>query len=263
DRRPFGPAARRRTDAGLEREGDDARGDRARCDPERARAARRQRGRCGGRARRQPVGAVSQNGEVRIVSARRRRRLSFQNRVLVSVLVTAAPAWVIAGALLWAWDVSFGVRMTLFAAVTLFVIGGAVAVQRFIVNPLRSLANMLEALREDDYSLRGRNVNPEDAVGEVMIEVNALGKVLQNQRFHALEAGVLLQKVITEVDIAVFAFDAQRRLRVINRAGEALLGGCAVDVIGRRDQELNLADLLEGPSGRIVTQAFPGGSGRW
>src|SRR5690606_21898830 len=54
-----------------------------------------------------------------------------------------------------------------------------------------------------------------------------------------------------------------RRLRVINRAGEALLGGCAVDVIGRRDQELNLADLLEGPSGRIVTQAFPGGSGRW
>jgi two-component system, NtrC family, nitrogen regulation sensor histidine kinase NtrY len=197
------------------------------------------------------------------VSARRRRRLRFQNRVLVAVLLTAAPTWAVAGALLWAWDVSSGLRAALFVAVTLSILGGALAVQRHVINPMRSLANMLEALREDDYSLRGRNVDPEDAVGEVMIEVNALGKVLQNQRFHALEAGVLLQKVITEVDIAVFAFDAQRRLRLINRAGEALLGGCAVDVLGLGARELGLADLLDGPSGRIVTHAFPGGSGRW
>jgi len=197
------------------------------------------------------------------VSVRRRRRLKFQDRVFLSVLLAAAPAWALAGVLLWFSSSAAGLRITAFVAVTLFVLGAAVAVQRYVVNPMRSLANMLEALREEDYSLRGRNVDAEDAVGEVMIEVNALGRMLRSQRLNALEAGVLLQKVINEIDIAVFAFDAQRRLRLINRAGEELLGGCAVDVLGRRDVELDLDDLLHQPSGRIVTHAFPGGSGRF
>src|SRR5690606_19000239 len=110
---------------------------------------------------------------------------------------------------------------------------------------------------------RGRNVDPEDALGEVMIEVNQLGRMLQSRRFDDLEAGVLLQKVITEIDIAVFAFDVERRLRLINRAGEALLDASAADVLGRAAAELGLEDLLAGPSGRIVTHAFVGGAGRW
>src|SRR5690606_10899611 len=198
-----------------------------------------------------------------IVSGRRLRRLKFQDRIFISVLLAAAPGWMVVGVLLWLWDIATGLRITIFVLVTLVVLGAAVAVQRYVVNPLRSLANMLEALREEDYSLRGRNVDSEDAVGEVMIEVNALGRMLRSQRLDALEAGVLLQKVINEVDIAVFAFDAQRRLRRINRAGEELLGGCAVDVLGFRDIEIGLKDLLDQPSGRIVTHAFPVGSGRY
>lgn len=197
------------------------------------------------------------------MSARRRPRLKFQDRVLLSVLLAAAPAWALAGALLWFSGLATGPGVTIFLIVTLFVLGAAISVQRMVVNPLRSLANMLEALREEDYSLRGRNVDAEDAVGEVMIEVNALGRMLRSQRLDALEAGVLLQKVINEIDIAVLAFDAERRLRLINRAGEELLGGSASDVLGSRDVDLGLADLLDSPSGRIVTHAFPGGSGRF
>lgn len=197
------------------------------------------------------------------MSALGRRRLKFQDRVLLYVLLAAAPTWALAGVLLWFSGLENGMRITIFVVVTLFMIGAAISVQRYVVNPLRSLANMLEALREEDYSLRGRNVDAEDAVGEVMIEVNALGRMLRSQRLDALEAGVLLQKVINEIDIAVFAFDAERRLRLINRAGEALLGGSASDVLGSRDVELGLADLLDAPSGRIVTHAFPGGSGRF
>ncbi|HEX6993700.1 MAG TPA: ATP-binding protein [Gammaproteobacteria bacterium] len=189
--------------------------------------------------------------------------MKFQDRVLISVLLAAAPAWALAGVLLWFSALESGLRITIFVVVTLFVVGAAISVQRYVVNPLRSLANMLEALREEDYSLRGRNVDAEDAVGEVMIEVNALGRMLRSQRLDAVEAGVLLQKVINEIDIAVFAFDAGRRLRLINRAGEELLGGSASDVLGTRDAELGLAELLDAPSGRIVTHGFPGGSGRF
>ncbi|MBN1238318.1 MAG: PAS domain-containing sensor histidine kinase [Gammaproteobacteria bacterium] len=195
--------------------------------------------------------------------SRRRRRLRFQNRVLTLVLLAAAPGWLAAAAALAAWDANPALRWTLFAAVTIATLWGAAAVQQQVVSPLRSLANMLEALREDDYSLRGRTVDPEDAVGEVMVEVNTLSQTLHHQRLEAVEAGVLLNKVIAEVDIAVFAFDAARRLRLVNRAGEALLGGCSLDLLGRGAADLGLAPMLVAPSGRIVSHHFPGGAGRW
>ena len=125
------------------------------------------------------------------------------------------------------------------------------------------MANLLEALREGDYSLRGRNVDPEDPIGEVMVEVNALSRTLHDQRLEALEAGELLHTVIAEVDLAVFAFDAERRLRVVNRAGEALLGASASQLLGRPADSVGVAPMLDEASGHIVSHVFPGGAGRW
>ena len=193
----------------------------------------------------------------------RRRGLRFQNRVLLLTLITAAPAWLASGLLLWTSDASAVLRWTLFLLISAFVTGGLLAVRRRVVRPFQSLANMLEALREGDYSLRGRNVDPEDAVGEVMVEVNTLSRTLYDQRLEALEAGVLLQKVIADVDIAVFAFDSQLRLRLVNRAGEVLLGGRGEDLHGRSAAQLGLTAMIEERSGRIVSHVFPGGAGRW
>jgi nitrogen fixation/metabolism regulation signal transduction histidine kinase len=86
---------------------------------------------------------------------------------------------------------------------------------------------------------------------------------LHDQRLEALEAGVLLAKVIGEIDIAVFAFDASRRLRLANRAGEALLDSAAPALVGRSAEELGLAAMLDARSGRILAHRFAGGAGRW
>ena len=182
---------------------------------------------------------------------------------MVLFLVALAPAWLIAAVFLWYWEADAAARWTLLALMSLFALGGALAVRRHVVHPLQSLANLLEALREGDYSLRGRNVDPEDAVGEVMVEVNALSRTLHHQRLEALEAGVLLQKVIAEVDLAVFAFDAERRLRLVNRAGEALLRARASQLLDRPARSLGLAPMLDEASGHIVSHVFPGGAGRW
>ena len=190
-------------------------------------------------------------------------RLRFQSRLLLVMLATVAPAWLVATLLLWQWSASPALRWTLFGVMTLFMLGGAFAVRRHAVRPLQSLANMLEALREGDYSLRGRNVDPKDAVGEVMVEVNMLSRTLYNQRLEALEAGALLQKVIADVDIAVFGFDPQLELRLVNSAGEILLGESAEALHGKSAAELGLDGMLAEPSGRIVSHVFPGGAGRW
>jgi two-component system nitrogen regulation sensor histidine kinase NtrY len=193
----------------------------------------------------------------------KRRHVRFQNRILLGTLIAAGPAWLVATVMLLSSDASTGMRWALVMLTGAFVIGGAFAVRRQVVQPLQSLANLLEALREEDYSHRGRMVDPEDALGEVMVEVNSLSRMLHDQRLEALEAGVLLAKVIAEVDIAVFAFDAGRHLRLANRAAETLLDARRSELVGKRADELGLETMLDGHSGRIVAHQFPGGTGRW
>ena len=92
-----------------------------------------------------------------------------------------------------------------------------------VVFPLQTLSNLLAALREGDFSVRGRSARPDDALGEVMREVNTLGGTLREQRLGAMEATTLLRTVMREIDVAIFAFDENQRLRLVNRAGERLL----------------------------------------
>ena len=193
----------------------------------------------------------------------RRRRLRFQNRVFLWVLLAATPAWLTAVGLLWSWNANPVLRSILVGVVSVLGVAGAFVVRRRVVSPLRSLASMVEAVREGDYSLRGRNEDPQDAIGAVTMEVNSLSRTLYHQRLAALEASVLLNKVVAEVDIAVFAFDADHRLCLANRAGEALLGGTAAKLQGRSAAEIGLAALLDTPVGQIVSHVFPGGAGRW
>ena len=200
-----------------------------------------------------------------------RRKLRFQDHILLLVLLAEAPAWVAAAVLLWRSDADPALRAILLMLITAAAIGGALAVRNRAVRPLRSLANLLLALREGDYSLRGQDSDAKDAVGEVMVEANALSHTVREQRLGALEAGTLLNKLMADVDIAVFAFDVERHLRLANRAGEALLGASKGELLGRSAEELGLTPILAGESwarlrpgrGCVINHAFPGGAGRW
>jgi two-component system, NtrC family, nitrogen regulation sensor histidine kinase NtrY len=68
---------------------------------------------------------------------------------------------------------------------------------------------------------------------------------------------------MSEIDVAIFTFDHQRRLRLVNRAGERLLARTSEQLLGRGAEELGLQDCLEGEPTRTLQAAFPGGIGRW
>ena len=125
------------------------------------------------------------------------------------------------------------------------------------------MANLLGALREGDFSIRGRAPRPDDALGGVMREVNLLGNTLQEQRLGAEEASLLVRAVMREIDVAVFAFDEHRRLRLVNRAGERLLAAPAEQLLGRTAAELEVEHCLDGAAQSTMQKAFPGGAGRW
>ena len=105
-----------------------------------------------------------------------------------------------------------------------------------VASPLRTLANLLEAMREGDYSIRARHSKSGDAMGEVMQQVNAMSATLREQRLGALEATTLLRKVMEEINVAVFAFDGDRQLAPGESRGRAAAestGCAAAGSIGR------------------------------
>jgi nitrogen fixation/metabolism regulation signal transduction histidine kinase len=132
-----------------------------------------------------------------------------------------------------------------------------------VVSPLRTLANLLEAMREGDYSIRARVDDPDEAMGDVMQQVNTMAATLRAQRLGALEATALLRKVMEEIEVAVFAFDPQQSLRLVNRAGERLLAQPMERLLGRDATSLGLAEYLVGDAEQTISRSFPGGAGRW
>lgn len=144
-----------------------------------------------------------------------------------------------------------------------FWVGGAYAVRAKVRFPLQTLSNLLAAIREGDYSIRARGASYDDALGEVLAELNSLGQNLHEQRLGALEASALLSKVMSEIEVAVFTFDNEQKLRLVNRSGERLLAQPVERLLGRSAHELGLADCLQGDTAQTVQAAFPGGMGRW
>ena len=199
------------------------------------------------------------------ISVRRKpkRRLSHENRVLLLALAAGAPALLLSVILLWVGDHTDSTRWTLVTLMAILWLGFAFSVRSTVVRPLQTLSNMQSALREGDFSFRVRGANPNDALGELMLEVNTLSEMLREQRLGAMEATALLSTVMTEIDVAVFAFDGEHRLRLVNRAGERLLGQHTERLLGKTANELDMADCLEGESARTLERNFPGTSGRW
>jgi two-component system nitrogen regulation sensor histidine kinase NtrY len=125
------------------------------------------------------------------------------------------------------------------------------------------VSNLLAAVREGDYSIRGRHARLDDALGEVMLEINSLGSLLHEQRLGAVEATALLRRVMAEIDLAVFTFDEQHRLLLVNRAGQRLLARPAERLLGASAADLGLDSCLRGDPHRTIEVVFPGGQGRW
>ena len=198
-----------------------------------------------------------------MASDRRHRPAGHESRVFLAALAAGLPAVLVAEWLLWTEDHSLRVQVTgSLMVVGTWLIGSALVRER-VLRPLQTIANLLAALREGDYSIRARGASVEDGLGLALFEVNMLSETLRAQRLHALEATALLRRVIEEIDVAVFAFDSAQRLRLVNRGGERLLGQAAERLVGMDAEALGLATCLNGETPRTIDAAFPGGAGRW
>jgi two-component system nitrogen regulation sensor histidine kinase NtrY len=193
----------------------------------------------------------------------RRRGPSLERAVVRYVVLAGLPGTIVALWLVWTGGHGAELRWTLTIVLPAVWLACAVAAHDRVVRPMQLLVNLLGALREGDYSLRGASAVRGDALGHVMREVNALGETLHRQRLSAVEATALLSNVLSEIDVAIFAFDHEDRIRLANRAGAALLGTTQAELAGRDARSAGLSEYLTGEAPRVFDRGFPGGRGRW
>src|SRR5215831_11420293 len=124
----------------------------------------------------------------------RKLKIVHEQRISYMALLAGLPAVVTSMIIIWG-PAAYTpkVQWTLTILILGFWWGFAAATKERVASPLRTLANLLEAMREGDYSIRARAAKGEDALGDVMLQVNAMATTLRAQRLGALEATTLLR----------------------------------------------------------------------
>ena len=188
--------------------------------------------------------------------------INYDRRILLLNLAAGVPAIVAVVVLLWVSHYPMPIRVAIGGAIAYCWIWLGIKSRGRLVRRLQTISNLLAALREGDFSIRAREAGNKDALGAVMFEINTLSDTLRTQRLGAEEATALLRAVMAEIDVAIFAFDPQGQLALVNRYGEHLIGKPSDDIIGRKASELGIdADVRSGS--HVHDIEFPGGSGRW
>lgn len=187
---------------------------------------------------------------------RKTRRAPFEHRVMRLSLLLVVPGLLISSILIWLEPWALESKLILITVELIACLIIAASLRELIVRPLQTLANVVGALREEDYSFRARLAVPNDALGELSLEVNTLADLLAQHRTGAMEATTLLQRVVEEVGIPIFAFDPSEALRLVNSAGERLLQQSSPRVIGKTAAELGLKTCLTCENDTLVPLRF-------
>ena len=194
-------------------------------------------------------------------NAPRARNLELALTLLV--LTGAVPAVVLAGIFIIRTSLPTELTWTLVVVVLVAWFGAASAARQMTMRSLNLIANLLGALREGDYSIRGLNAPEGSSMAMVMREVNDLGAILQRGRTEAVESTALLTHVMEEIAVAVFAFDPTGQLLLVNKAGEKLLGKSNEDAVGLAASSIGFDEYLTGDARRLIDRSSGGRRSRF
>ena len=190
-------------------------------------------------------------------------KLLFEKRVAFYAVLAALPGVAFGTTLIWtsAWPRDVKIAVTALEFFLWLVLTLVLLDQ--IVRPLQTLSNVVGALREEDYSFRARGAAPNDALGELALEINSLADILTEQRIQTIEATALLRRVVDEIDAPLFTFDPDHVLRLVNAAGERLLQQPAARLLGQTAAELELNACFEARNEMLVALPYSTPNARW
>ncbi len=181
------------------------------------------------------------------------RRFPFERRLRLWLTALTVPTLALATLLVYDLTHSRLLAALALALVALVALIAAAALFDGITRPLQTLSNVVNALREDDFSFRARGARRGDSLGDLALEINTLAGTLQHQRASALDALTLVERVLTSMPSPVLAFDPQSRLRLLNPAAATAFHLSEHEALGHTAPQLHLHPLLDLPDQGLYT----------
>ena len=189
--------------------------------------------------------------------------LQYTSKVLLYVALASVPSLLVALLLLWQTDISYYGKLLCSLLLLLTVAGFALAIKNLISFQFNTLTNLVEAIHQGDYNLRGTRGAEDDPLAELVQQVNQLAESLRVQRLASEEVFRLLEKVIGEINVAIFAFDGDEKVKLVNPAAEKLMALTANEIIGKTPAQIGLPAQVLTQGSQVLESEFPGGKGKW
>lgn len=211
-----------------------------------------------------PLPAVKRK---RLALGRSRRRLSFERALRLWLYLMGLPTFGLIALELWQHHVDSSIAWIALPAVAFAWMFLVSMVMEHVIRPLQTLANVVAALREDDYSFRARGARRNDAMGDLALEINALAGMLQVQRVGAMEAMALVERVMKSMQSPVLAFDPDGRLKLLNAAAERAFNllprGVQRSAVRPNSSKLDVDRLLRAEDNDVLSVGDPQHTERW
>ncbi len=190
------------------------------------------------------------------------RSRSLESRVLVAFILSVCPALIIV--LLSAFTLySWLLLLTIVPIVLISLLAGIWYIRRVLQNQFFGIANIIEGLRQGDFTMRPNAKQTEGAWGEVNHELAQLAKHLHQERVETIESDIILDKLTEEFDVPLLMTDRSGALKHINNAGVNLFGTDRQRLLGLSTNQLKINPLLNVDTGTVVEHAFPVKEARW
>ncbi|MDO9318455.1 MAG: ATP-binding protein [Gammaproteobacteria bacterium] len=145
----------------------------------------------------------------------------------------------------------------------LWLLAVAASIHDMFVYHLRTISNLIEAIRTEDYSMRSSRVRDPGELAELYQQIDALTEQLSIVRQEEIEVSNLLERIVNKINVAIVACDSNDNIHLANRLVCKLLNMSSDELIGLPISRTALVGILNEKGSRLVDYEFPGASGRW
>ncbi len=143
-------------------------------------------------------------------------------RQLPLVLLVCVPCFLTAAIALLIANISIYLIAFILIILSLLCLYVVVASQQQADYQLRTISNIVEAMIDGDYSLRGR-LHTNQAFGELLVLINELAESLAKHRIEAKESRLLLERIVEQMDAMVIATNANGAVVMANASAKRLI----------------------------------------
>lgn len=126
----------------------------------------------------------------------------------------------------------------------------------------QTMTNLLEAVANGDYGLRSRQARGTGALAELTQQINQLADTLTRQHFEVKESQLLLNKIMSQINVAIFAWNERQEITLVNNAGCQLLAAPGSKILNQTPTAFFPATLLQ-KNNQVIEHHFPGLTGRF